>query len=124
MRKTVSLAGGFKERASREKLNIIRDDDPTQTSKCVDLNAPVFRRMLQRAPGTDTHSIAVANLSESACEAIGANAVLVYDVADATSPRLRQAVRTEGWVSGVEVEGSTAWLPAGPRGVITVPLAP
>lgn len=54
----------------------------------------------------------------------GATAVLVYDVADATSPRLRQAVRTEGWVSGVEVEGSTAWLPAGPRGVITVPLAP
>jgi putative nucleotidyltransferase with HDIG domain len=41
-----------------------------------DLNAPVFRRMLQRAPGTYTHSIAVANLAESACEAIGANALL------------------------------------------------
>ncbi len=41
-----------------------------------DLNAPVFRRMLSRAPGTYTHSIAVANLAESACEAIGANALL------------------------------------------------
>ncbi len=41
-----------------------------------DLNAPIFRRMLQRAPGTYTHSIAVANLAESACEAIGANALL------------------------------------------------
>jgi len=41
-----------------------------------DLNAPIFRRMLARAPGTYTHSIAVANLAESACEAIGANALL------------------------------------------------
>ena len=41
-----------------------------------DLNAPVFRRMLSQAPGTYTHSIAVANLAESACEAIGANALL------------------------------------------------
>lgn len=41
-----------------------------------DLNAPIFRRMLSRAPGTYTHSIAVANLAESACEAIGANALL------------------------------------------------
>jgi putative nucleotidyltransferase with HDIG domain len=41
-----------------------------------DLNAPIFRRMLSLAPGTYTHSIAVANLAESACEAIGANALL------------------------------------------------
>ena len=41
-----------------------------------DLNAPIFRRMLQQAPGTYTHSIAVANLAESACEVIGANALL------------------------------------------------
>ena len=41
-----------------------------------DLNAPIFRRMLSQAPGTYTHSIAVANLAESACEAIGANALL------------------------------------------------
>ena len=53
----------------------------------------------------------------------GEAAVLVYDVADPATPRLLRSIRTEGWVSGVEVEGSTAWLPAGPRGVITVPLS-
>jgi len=42
VRKAISLAGGFKERASREKLNIIRDDDPSQTSRRVDLNAAVL----------------------------------------------------------------------------------
>ncbi len=41
-----------------------------------DLNAPIFKRMLSQAPGTYTHSISVANLAETACEAIGANAVL------------------------------------------------
>lgn len=42
VRKAVSVAGGFKERASREKVSIIRDDDSTQTAKKVDLNAPVY----------------------------------------------------------------------------------
>ena len=42
VRKAVSIAGGFKERAARDKINIIRDDDPTQTPKRVDLNSPVF----------------------------------------------------------------------------------
>jgi polysaccharide biosynthesis/export protein VpsN len=42
VRKAVSIAGGFKERASREKINIIREDDRTSTSKRVDLNAPVY----------------------------------------------------------------------------------
>src|SRR6478672_2654319 len=37
VRKAISLAGGFRERASREKLNIIHDDDPNQTPKKVDL---------------------------------------------------------------------------------------
>jgi protein involved in polysaccharide export with SLBB domain len=41
VRKAISIAGGFKERASREKINIIRDDDPNQTPKKVDLNAAV-----------------------------------------------------------------------------------
>ncbi len=41
-----------------------------------DLNSPVFKRMLSLAPGTYTHSISVANLAETACEAIGANALL------------------------------------------------
>lgn len=42
VRKAVSLAGGFKERAVRDKVLIIRDDDPSQTPKKVDLNAPVM----------------------------------------------------------------------------------
>jgi hypothetical protein len=41
-----------------------------------DLNSPIFKRMLSQAPGTYTHSISVANLVETACEAIGANALL------------------------------------------------
>lgn len=40
-RKAISIAGGFKERAAREKVNIIRDDDPSQTPKRVDLDTPV-----------------------------------------------------------------------------------
>lgn len=42
VRKAITIAGGFRERAARNKLNIIRDDDPTQTSRKVDLNAPVY----------------------------------------------------------------------------------
>jgi polysaccharide biosynthesis/export protein VpsN len=42
VRKAISLAGGFKERASRDKINIIRDDDAKQTPKKVDLNATVL----------------------------------------------------------------------------------
>lgn len=42
VRKAISIAGGFKERASREKINIIRDDDPKQTPRKVDLNAPIL----------------------------------------------------------------------------------
>ena len=42
VRKAISLAGGFRERASREKINIIRDDDPTQTARRVDLNAAIL----------------------------------------------------------------------------------
>ena len=41
VRKAISIAGGFKERASKEKIFIIREDDPTQTPKKVDLNATV-----------------------------------------------------------------------------------
>ena len=42
VRKAISIAGGFKERASREKISIIRDDDPSQTPKRVDLNTTVL----------------------------------------------------------------------------------
>jgi putative nucleotidyltransferase with HDIG domain len=40
------------------------------------LNAPIFKRMLSLAPGTYNHSIMVANMAESACIEIGANALL------------------------------------------------
>lgn len=41
-----------------------------------DINLPIFKRMLVLAPGTYNHSINMANLAESACEEIGANALL------------------------------------------------
>ena len=42
VRKAITLAGGFKERASRDKINVIRDDDLKQTPRKVDLNAAVL----------------------------------------------------------------------------------
>jgi polysaccharide biosynthesis/export protein VpsN len=42
VRKAISIAGGFKERAAREKLSVIRDDDASQTPRKVDLNAPLL----------------------------------------------------------------------------------
>jgi putative nucleotidyltransferase with HDIG domain len=39
-----------------------------------DLNHPVLKRLVIEAPGTYHHSLVVANLSEAAAEAIGANA--------------------------------------------------
>jgi polysaccharide export outer membrane protein len=41
VRKAISVAGGFKERASRDKINIIREDDPQQTPRRVDMNTAV-----------------------------------------------------------------------------------
>jgi len=41
VRKAVSLAGGFKERASKDKIFVIREDDKTQTPKRVDQNTTV-----------------------------------------------------------------------------------
>jgi cyclic-di-AMP phosphodiesterase PgpH len=39
-------------------------------------NHPILRKVLMEAPGTYHHSIMVANLSEAACESIGANGLL------------------------------------------------
>lgn len=39
-------------------------------------NQPLLKKILTDAPGTYHHSVMVANLSESACEAIGANGLL------------------------------------------------
>ena len=41
VRKAISLAGGFRERASREKIFVIRDDDPKHTSQKVTLDSPL-----------------------------------------------------------------------------------
>lgn len=39
-------------------------------------NQPLLRKILTEAPGTYHHSVMVANLSEAACEAVGANGLL------------------------------------------------
>lgn len=39
-------------------------------------NHPLLRKLLTEAPGTYHHSVMVANLAETACEAIGANGLL------------------------------------------------
>jgi len=41
-----------------------------------DLNSPILKRLFNTAPGTYSHSIMVANLAETACQEIGANALL------------------------------------------------
>jgi len=41
VRKAVSIAGGFKERASQSKITILRDGDTTNTPVKADLNTPV-----------------------------------------------------------------------------------
>jgi putative nucleotidyltransferase with HDIG domain len=42
----------------------------------VDLNRPIMQRLALEAPGTYAHTIAMANLVETACNAIGANGLL------------------------------------------------
>ncbi|WP_245833093.1 HD family phosphohydrolase [Oceanobacillus timonensis] len=39
-------------------------------------NQPLLKRLLVEAPGTYHHSVMVANISETACEAVGANGLL------------------------------------------------
>jgi putative nucleotidyltransferase with HDIG domain len=49
------------------------------TMKLIELSNPthpLLRKILTEAPGTYHHSLMVANLSESACEAIGANGLI------------------------------------------------
>ena len=42
VRRAISIAGGFKERAARDKINVIHDDDPKQTPHKVDLNTALL----------------------------------------------------------------------------------
>jgi len=41
-----------------------------------DLNHPLLKEMVMKAPGTYHHSLVVGNLAEAACESIGANSLL------------------------------------------------
>ncbi len=49
---------------------------PFRLIELSDLNSPMLKRLLTTAPGTYSHSVTVANLAESACREIGANALL------------------------------------------------
>ncbi len=49
---------------------------PSKLMELANPNQPLLRRLLLEAPGTYHHSIIVANLSEAAAEAIGANPLL------------------------------------------------
>jgi len=65
---------------------------PTKLLELTNPNHPLLRRLALEAPGTYHHSIVVANLAESAAEAIGANAMLVragayyHDVGKLSAP--------------------------------------
>lgn len=56
-------------------------------------NHPLLRKILLEAPGTYHHSVMVANLSEAACEAVGANGLLArvgayyHDIGKTVQPR-------------------------------------
>jgi len=49
---------------------------PFRLIELSDLNSPILKRLFNTAPGTYSHSIMVANLAETACQEIGANALL------------------------------------------------
>ncbi|MFA5411192.1 MAG: HDIG domain-containing metalloprotein, partial [Candidatus Omnitrophota bacterium] len=57
-----------------------------------DFNHPLLRRMIQEAPGTYHHSLVVGNLSEAACQAVRADALLArigayyHDIGKLTKP--------------------------------------
>ena len=57
-----------------------------------DFNHPLLRRMQLEAPGTYHHSLVVAQLSENACNAVGANALLAracalfHDIGKTSNP--------------------------------------
>ncbi|MBP1968702.1 putative nucleotidyltransferase with HDIG domain [Virgibacillus natechei] len=54
-------------------LGVLTDSKLLQLSNP---NQPLLKKILTEAPGTYHHSVMVANLSETACEAIGANGLL------------------------------------------------
>ena len=67
-----------------------------------DTNAPILKRLFITAPGTYTHSMMVATLAESACNEIGANALLArvgsyyHDIGKLEQPEYFVENQTEG----------------------------
>lgn len=56
--------------------NLFRVVTPIKLVELANPNQPVLKRLLMETPGTYHHSIIVANLAESAADAIGANGLL------------------------------------------------
>lgn len=73
--------------------NILKLPTPFKLMELSDLNTPVLKEMLIEAPGTYHHSLMVANLAESAAEAIHSNAMLArvgsifHDIGKLENPR-------------------------------------
>ncbi len=49
---------------------------PFKLLELSDLNAPIFKKMIIKAPGTYNHSLMVATMAEAACKEVGANYLL------------------------------------------------
>ncbi|MFH1478445.1 MAG: HDIG domain-containing metalloprotein [Candidatus Omnitrophota bacterium] len=56
--------------------NIFKISTDISLLELADLNHPLLKEMVIKAPGTYHHSLVVGNLAEAACEAIGANSLL------------------------------------------------
>lgn len=56
--------------------HVLKISTSFQLKELCDLNAPLLKSMLIKAPGTYAHSVTVANMAESAAEEIGANPLL------------------------------------------------
>ncbi|MEO2069699.1 MAG: HDIG domain-containing metalloprotein [Desulfurobacteriaceae bacterium] len=57
-------------------INIFKFTTDMVYMELINLNHPLLRKLILRAPGTYSHSVMVATLAEAAAETIGANALL------------------------------------------------
>jgi putative nucleotidyltransferase with HDIG domain len=57
-------------------INIFKFTTDLVYMELINLNHPLLRKLILKAPGTYSHSVMTATLSEAAAEAIGANALL------------------------------------------------
>jgi len=76
---TACIAAGFVMLGVLPTLERICDITTGLTlAELRDPKQPLLRQLQQKAPGTYNHSLQIANISEAAAEAIGANGLLVY----------------------------------------------